>query len=94
MKKVAVLAALSLLALLIVLTITSSVNLNVGNLVFNNGTLRADGMPGPILPPKKPLAPTAVSSGTHLLIADGMPGPILPPKKPLAPTAIRGLESV
>jgi hypothetical protein len=94
MKKIAFLAALAFLALLIVLTITSSVNQTVGNLVFNNGTLRADGMPGPILPPKKPRAATAVPSDTHLLIADGMPGPILPPKKPLAATAMRGLESV
>ena len=53
MKKVAILCVLSLFAFLMLLPITSSVNQTVGNPVFNNGTLRADGMPGPILPPKK-----------------------------------------
>jgi hypothetical protein len=53
MTKVAVLAALSLLALLIVLPITSSVNQTVGNPVLNNGTLRAEGAPMPPFPPKK-----------------------------------------
>jgi hypothetical protein len=94
MNKVALLAALSLLALLIVLPITSSVNLSLGNSVLEYGTLRADGMPGPILPPKKPRTATAVSSDAQLLIADGMPGPILPPKKPRTATAMRGLENV
>jgi len=92
MKKVAILAALSLLALLIVLPITCYVNQTVGNPVLNNGTLRADGMPGPILPPKKLRSATAMSSGTQLLIADGMPGPILPPKKLRTATAMHGLE--
>ncbi|HVS88424.1 MAG TPA: hypothetical protein VHF01_09420 [Candidatus Acidoferrum sp.] len=75
MKKVAVLAALSLLALLIVLPITSSVNQTVGNPVLNNGTLRADGNPGPPLPPKK------LHRDFTSLVADGNPGPPLPPKK-------------
>jgi hypothetical protein len=60
MKKIAFLAALSLLALLMVLSITSSVNYTVVKPVLNNGTLRADGMPGPILPPKKPRTATAM----------------------------------
>jgi hypothetical protein len=94
MNKVVVLAALSLLALLIVLTITSSVNQTVSNPVLNNCTLRADGAPGPPFPPKKLRATAAVSSDTQLLIADGAPGPPFPPKKLRATTAIRGLESV
>ena len=48
MRKVATLAALSLLALLIVLPITSSVNPTVGNSVLHKGTLVADGWPGPL----------------------------------------------
>lgn len=51
MKKVAILCVLLLFALLIVRSITSSVNQTVGNPVLNNGTLRADGYPIP--PPKK-----------------------------------------
>jgi hypothetical protein len=78
MKKVAILAALSLLALLIVLPITSSVNQTVGNPVLNNGTLRADGTPIPPLPPKKKLHRDSTS-----LVADGTPIPPLPPKKKL-----------
>ncbi len=48
MKKVALLTALSLLALLIVLPITSSVNQTVSNPVLYNGTLRVN-RPGPHL---------------------------------------------
>ena len=75
MKKIAVLAALSLLALLIVLPITSSVNETVSNPVLYNGTLRADGYPIPPLPPKK------LHSDSTSLVADGYPIPPLPPKK-------------
>jgi hypothetical protein len=52
MKKVAILCVLSLFALLIVRPITSSVNQAVGNPALNNGTLRADGTPGPPFPKK------------------------------------------
>jgi hypothetical protein len=82
MTKVAVICVLSLFALLIVLPITSSVNQAVGNPVLNNGTLRADGTPGPGLPPKKQLHSTSTS-----LVADGTPGPGLPPKKQLHSTS-------
>jgi hypothetical protein len=75
MKKVALLAALSLLALLILLPVTSSVNQAVGNPVLDHRMLRADGTPGPILPPKK------LHRDSTSLVADGTPGPILPPKK-------------
>ncbi len=71
MKKIAFLAALSLLALLIVLPITSSVNQTVGNPVLDHRALRADGYP---LPPPKKLHLDSTS-----LVADGYPLP--PPKK-------------
>jgi hypothetical protein len=81
MKKIAFLAALSLLALLIVLPVITSINSPVSNPVLYNGTFCADGTPIPPLPPKKSSAATAKSSGTQLLIADGTPIPPLPPKK-------------
>jgi hypothetical protein len=71
MTKIAVLAALSLLALLIVLPITSSVNQTVSNPVLYNGTLRADSFPIP--PPKK------LHRDSTSLVADSFPIP--PPKK-------------
>jgi hypothetical protein len=82
MKKTVILAALSFLALLIVLPIKSIVNHPLGNPVLDNGTLRADGFPGPPLPPKKPRTAPVISPDTQLLVADGFPGPPLPPKKP------------
>lgn len=75
MKKAVILAALSLLTLLIVLPIKSFVNQTSGNPVLHNPALRVDGNPGPPLPPKK-LHGTSTS-----LVADGNPGPPLPPKK-------------
>jgi hypothetical protein len=76
MRKVVILAGLSLFALLIVLPIKSFVNQTLGNPVLHNPTLRVDGNPYPQLPPKKP----SISSAT--LVADGNPYPPLPPKKP------------
>jgi hypothetical protein len=76
MKKVALLAAFSLLALLILLPVTSSVNQTVGNPVLDHRMLRADGSPIPPLPPKK------LHRDSTSLVADGSPIPPLPPKKP------------
>jgi len=73
MKKAVILAALSLLTLLIVLPIKSFVNQTLGNPVLHNPTLRVDGNPYAPLPPNK----RSVSSDS--LIADGTPLP--PPKK-------------
>jgi hypothetical protein len=70
MKKVAIVSVLLVFALLIVRPITSSVNQTVGNSVFNNGTLHADGFPGPPLP--------KLHRDSTSLVADGFPGPPLP----------------
>jgi hypothetical protein len=70
MKKVAIVSVLSVFALLIVCPITSSVNQTVGNPVLNNGTLCADGFPGPPLP--------KLHRDSTSLVADGFPGPPLP----------------
>jgi hypothetical protein len=75
MKKAVILAALSLLTLVIVLPVKSIVNHSLGNPVLLNPTLRVDGNPYPPLPPKKLLRDSAS------LVADGNPYPPLPPKK-------------
>jgi hypothetical protein len=81
MRKVAVLlVGFTLLALLILLPVTRSVNHilgnPVGNSILHNGSIQADGTPGPPFPPKKPRAAAPV------IVADGTPGPPFPPKKP------------
>jgi hypothetical protein len=87
MRKVAVLlVGFTLLALLIVLPVTRSVNNIVGNPVLHNGSIQADGTPLPPFPPKKRAsAPT--------ILADGTPLPPFPPKKPRS-AAIKAALSV
>jgi len=75
MKKVVILAALSLLTMLILIPIKSIVNQTLGNPVLDKGTFRADGYPIPPLPPKK------LHRDSTSLVADGYPIPPLPPKK-------------
>ena len=77
MKKALILSALSLLTLLIVLPIKSIVNHSLGNPVFDNPILRADGNPYPPLPKKPSLSPAT-------LVADGNPYPPLPKKRSLS----------
>jgi hypothetical protein len=75
MKKAMILAALSLLAMLILIPVESIVNQTLGNPVLDKGTFRADGAPMPPLPPKK------LHRDSTSLVADGAPMPPLPPKK-------------
>ena len=63
MRKVAVLFGLTLLAVLILLPVTRSVNATVGNNpVLHNGPIQADGAPVPPFPPKKPRSPVLAVS--------------------------------
>lgn len=78
MRELAVFLGFTLLAVLILLLVTHSVNTPVGNPVLQNGSIQADGNPGPPFPPKKPRA------AAPTVIADGNPGPPFPPKKPRA----------
>ena len=75
MKKAVILAALSLLTMLILIPIKSFVNHSPGNPTLHNPTLRGDGSPIPPLPPKK------LHRDSASLVADGSPIPPLPPKK-------------
>ena len=62
MRQVAVFLGLTLLAVVILLPVTHSVNIPAGNPVLHNGSIQADGSSGPPFPPKKPRsAPIAVS---------------------------------
>jgi hypothetical protein len=74
MKKAVILATLSILTLLIVLSIKSFVNQTSGNPVLNNPALRVDGNPYPPLPKKRSISPAT-------LVADGNPYPPLPKKR-------------
>ena len=76
MRQIAVFLGFTLLAVVILLPVTHSVNTLVGNPVLHNGSIQADGTPGPPFPPKKPRA------ASPAIIADGTPGPPFPPKKP------------
>jgi hypothetical protein len=74
MRKVAVLLGFTLLAVLILLPVTRSVNTTVGNSVLDRGSLQADGTPLPPFPPKQ-------RTSAVTLIADGAPVPPFPPKQ-------------
>ena len=83
MRQIVVLLGFTLFAVLILLPVTHSVNTPVGNTVLQNGSIQADGNPGPPFPPKKP------RTASPTIIADGNPGPPFPPKKPRsAPSTI------
>ena len=73
-KVIALYAGFTLLAVLILLPVTRSVNTTVGNPVFNKGPVQADGAPVPPFPPKQ-----LTSAAT--LVADGAPVPPFPPKQ-------------
>lgn len=62
MRKLAVLFGLTLLAVLILLPVTRSVNATVGHPVLHNGPIQADGAPVPPFPPKKPRSPVLAVS--------------------------------
>jgi hypothetical protein len=76
MRNVVVFLGLTLLAVLILLPVTRSVNAPVGNPILDKGSVQADGTPLPPFPPKKPRASSII------VVADGTPLPPFPPKKP------------
>jgi hypothetical protein len=73
LKKTVLLAAISALAILIVLPVICFVNDTASNSAITPGTLTVDGWPIP------PLPPPAVSGEAGMLVADGWPIPPLPP---------------
>ena len=82
MKKVLLTLSIALSVSLILLAIAVPVNHSRMLPTWNNGSIQADGVPGPPLPPPK--------QGPPKLIADGVPGPPLPPPKQKPPNVTGG----